>query len=1181
MSFRQFGGTTFAAKNNIVSNKYNTSNNLLVTQNVGQPNSFINFESDISANFLSTQFWNSYNNTNDIINNNLGNVKIFNNLDVSGNIDISGNITFYDISNNNNYFGSIEENSTIIDVSGSYPGGLIISDKHTINLVATYVLVNGSPIGTGGGGGDVYLYGGLNGSPQTFYGYNAFLNNIDISGNIVFSTGSSGITFNDGSQLLSSTYIVFVNASNTFISSQTFSDTVTFSGNTVTFSGNTAVTFSDTVTFSNNNTSTDIVFVNANQTFTNNNTFNKSIICSTSDSGITFNDNSILSSANDIAFVNNGSSSSPQIFTGYNEFEYDVSFNSNLDVNGNISFSNTTSGGTIIFSSGNTINGVYDESTKYGLSITSGGTTSGNLNIDYSGLSIYLNATNIQLETSVANGILNIIGNVNISNSIDMSGGITFNDINSNHDYVGSIEENSVAIGIYSGGLIISDNHTINLVATNVLVNGIPIGGGGTQYWDSNSNGIINNNSSGNVDVSNNLTVNGTINNSYLYLDTTNFNLSIGSSITDSNSGYNTVVGYEALNATNTGYNTAVGYQALNINTNTTNTAIGCGAGSNDVNGSHNTYLGGGTDASGGPYTYSTAIGSTALITESNQIMMGTSSINVYIPGTINSLYLNTYNSTSNNIIIGPSAYTGTGTDNTVFGNNGGGGTFNTVFGNALNANITGYGNTAIGYGALNVNTGSGSATYYAGYNTVIGYNALTQNTSGGYNTAIGYLAGTNDIDGSCNTYLGAVTGETSNSFNYSTAIGYSATITASNQIMMGGSNGSVNPYPTVYIPGNLTVSTTINSLYLNYDTSNNLTIISPNNTTIYGADNTAIGHNSMPSITSGNDNTAIGSGAMYSIVDGVSNTAIGYRALYKDTNSYNTAIGYQTLYTNVDGSCNTAIGGQALFNNISTNGVGSNTAIGYNSGYNDKYGYNNTYIGYNTGPTSSTTYNNSTAIGTNAIITASDQIVLGGLDSDNSLYPTVYIPGNIQLNSTDFIYGTGGSITSTTSQTINYTSLIGNTGSSTGSLCINYSGNTVSINSSYFNIYAPYGTSVYGNMVVQGTVTASNFPSSSDYRIKTNVISLSDSFTVDNLNPVTYFNLNTKKQDIGLIAHELQEWYPVLVNGEKDGDTMQSVNYTGLIPVLIKEIQELKNDIKKIKEEFSFFKNNKIEIKS
>jgi hypothetical protein len=51
-------------------------------------------------------------------------------------------------------------------------------------------------------------------------------------------------------------------------------------------------------------------------------------------------------------------------------------------------------------------------------------------------------------------------------------------------------------------------------------------------------------------------------------------------------------------------------------------------------------------------------------------------------------------------------------------------------------------------------------------------------------------------------------------------------------------------------------------------------------------------------------------------------------------------------------------------------------------------------------------------------------------------------------------------------------------------------------------------------------------------------------------------------KQDIGLIAHELQEYYPYLVTGIKDGPINQSVNYTGLIPVLIKEIQELKQRI-------------------
>jgi hypothetical protein len=43
------------------------------------------------------------------------------------------------------------------------------------------------------------------------------------------------------------------------------------------------------------------------------------------------------------------------------------------------------------------------------------------------------------------------------------------------------------------------------------------------------------------------------------------------------------------------------------------------------------------------------------------------------------------------------------------------------------------------------------------------------------------------------------------------------------------------------------------------------------------------------------------------------------------------------------------------------------------------------------------------------------------------------------------------------------------------------------------------------------------------------------------------------------------------LVEGEKDGEKTQSVNYNGLIGVLIKEIQELKNRIKILE--------NKIEI--
>jgi hypothetical protein len=103
------------------------------------------------------------------------------------------------------------------------------------------------------------------------------------------------------------------------------------------------------------------------------------------------------------------------------------------------------------------------------------------------------------------------------------------------------------------------------------------------------------------------------------------------------------------------------------------------------------------------------------------------------------------------------------------------------------------------------------------------------------------------------------------------------------------------------------------------------------------------------------------------------------------------------------------------------------------------------------------------------------------------------------------------------------------------------------------------------GGLTVTGTCSATSFNATSDYRIKENVINLTNksSFTVDHLRPVTYTNKLSGKQDIGLIAHELQEHYPFLVSGEKDGLENQSVNYIGLIGILIKEIQELKEKVK------------------
>ena len=101
----------------------------------------------------------------------------------------------------------------------------------------------------------------------------------------------------------------------------------------------------------------------------------------------------------------------------------------------------------------------------------------------------------------------------------------------------------------------------------------------------------------------------------------------------------------------------------------------------------------------------------------------------------------------------------------------------------------------------------------------------------------------------------------------------------------------------------------------------------------------------------------------------------------------------------------------------------------------------------------------------------------------------------------------------------------------------------------------------------VAGNFRSDNIYQNSDYRLKENVISLRDmsDCTIDNLRPVHYFNTSTKKNDIGLIAHELLEHFPFMVTGEKDGKDMQSVNYISLIGLLIHEVQLLKENVKNL----------------
>jgi len=170
----------------------------------------------------------------------------------------------------------------------------------------------------------------------------------------------------------------------------------------------------------------------------------------------------------------------------------------------------------------------------------------------------------------------------------------------------------------------------------------------------------------------------------------------------------------------------------------------------------------------------------------------------------------------------------------------------------------------------------------------------------------------------------------------------------------------------------------------------------------------------------------------------------------------------------------------------------------------------------------------------------------------------TLKVTGVATLNNTLNVTGVA-----TLNNTLNVT------GATTVSNTLKVTGSTVLGNS--LNVTG--ATTVSNTLKVTGAATfaavdATSFNASSDYRIKENVISISDtSYNIDKLRPVTYTNTKAEKQDFGVIAHELQQQLPFLVSGEKDGENYQSVNYNGLIGLLLNEVQQLKKRVQELEQ--------------
>ena len=58
----------------------------------------------------------------------------------------------------------------------------------------------------------------------------------------------------------------------------------------------------------------------------------------------------------------------------------------------------------------------------------------------------------------------------------------------------------------------------------------------------------------------------------------------------------------------------------------------------------------------------------------------------------------------------------------------------------------------------------------------------------------------------------------------------------------------------------------------------------------------------------------------------------------------------------------------------------------------------------------------------------------------------------------------------------------------------------------------------------------------------------------------------SSNDRSYGVMAHQLQEVLPQAVTGDKDAEEMQSVDYSKIVPLLVKSIQELKAEIELLK---------------
>ncbi len=583
--------------------------------------------------------------------------------------------------------------------------------------------------------------------------------------------------------------------------------------------------------------------------------------------------------------------------------------------------------------------------------------------------------------------------------------------------------------------------------STDFVVTGSPVTASGTlglgwivaPDFNDTANAIVKRDSSGNftagaITGSSFQISNGTSSNPFAYGSYANFNAFLGFAGNSSMTGLgNTASGYQALYSNAAGsFNTATGQQALYSNcpsggctsgqggdntasgalalySNTTgnaNTATGLDSLFSNTTGSYNTANGeealynncssGSGGCSGAQGIGNTAAGFQALANNS------TGSYNAafgYEAGPVgivnNSTAIGAYaEATASNAMVLGSIANVNGCETTATP--------------ACQSAMVGIGTTAPG-ATLDVEAPNGNPPPTVNFGSASNPATLTVNGTGSFTGAVTFAAGQTFPGvaqlGAANTFTGTqtITGDLDLPNTNSSGTQGVIKLGGLPFIQDYGVSGSYNSF-FGFKAGNLTNTgsflTAVGDDALasdttgSYNTASGYSALTLNTS---GSYNTASGAGALNHNTSGGSNTAIGYEALLANVTASGNVAVGYLAALQNTGSNNAAIGAEALAANTTGGANTAVGWEALAANVTTSGnvavgylaaqkntANFNTAVGDSALLNNITGTNNTALGISAGPTIDG-FSNTTAIGSNAVVSESNAVVLGCIASQYS----------------------------------------------------------------------------------------------------------------------------------------------------------------------------------------------------